>query len=316
MSASTNVVVAAQRLQVVRYTQVASMAVLIAEWCFVIGEEVEYVWKGRWTYLKVFYLLSRYTPFLDTPFNLLNYLTPRIKPEASPLTATSTFVGMSISEYILIARTYALYGRSRTIGLFMLITVSICTVAGAITLSLFEVSLVFGPLPSPEIPGCILSEGSNIAFVNFIILLGWEFFIVCLTAYRGIRDLRISRGPMAQTLYRDGIFFFFILLLLSTANIIVFVVAPLEYLDLVDTLTRCLHSIICCRVLLNLRGAANDTGSGAPSTGRPVSSLRFMKVLGARRTPADSEFDSTVGDGSLPLHELGSSRPADPELER
>ncbi|KZT21778.1 hypothetical protein NEOLEDRAFT_1138998 [Neolentinus lepideus HHB14362 ss-1] len=307
MSASSNVTVAAHRLQVVRYTQVASMAVLIAEWFFVIGEEVEYVWKAPWTYMKVLYLLSRYTPFLDTPFNLLNYLRPRISPKAClvnyKIAATSTFVGMNISEYILIIRTHALYRRSKTMGWILGGGVVICTIVGVITLALFETSLVFGPLPSPEIPGCLLQEGSDIVFANFVILLLWELLIVILTAYKAIRDFRISNGPVLQTLYRDGIIFFFFLLTLSTANIIVFVVAPLEYLDLFDTLTRCLHSIICCRVLLNLRGAANESDSPT-ATPQMGASIRFVKIFTSRRSRGDLTYST---EESFPMNDMSRS---------
>lgn len=312
MSASSNPVISAQRLQVVRYTQVVSMTVLITEWFLIIGEEVEYVWKAKWTYLKVFYLMSRYSPFLDTPFTLLNYITPRIKPETClayyQISTVSTFVGMSISEYILLARTYALYGRSRKIGLILGIGIVICTMIGIVTISLFLTSLVFGPLPSPEIPGCLLKQGSDIVFVNFVILLIWEFLVVVLTAYRGIKSLRGSRAPLVQTLYRDGIFFFVCLLVLSTANIVVLIVAPLEYLDLLDTLTRCLHSIICCRVLLNLRVAARE-GPRRPVTQPPRSTIRFgnLKFFSSKRSGSTTGDGSTVLDESLQLHEMSRS---------
>ncbi|TFK50619.1 hypothetical protein OE88DRAFT_1661133 [Heliocybe sulcata] len=309
VASSSQVVLAARRLQVVRYTQVASMAVITAEWCFVIGEEVEYIWKAPWTYMKVLYLLSRYTPFLDTPFNLLNYLLPHISPETClvnyKIAATSTFIGMTISEYILIVRTHALYGMSKKMGWILGTGVMTCTIVGAITLALFETSLVFGPLPSPEIPGCLLQDGNNLAFINFIILLAWELLIVVLTAYKAIRDLRVSRNPVLQTLYRDGIIFFFFLLMISTANIITFVVAPLELLDLVDTLTRCLHSILCCRVLLNLR-AANERDTEAPIS-LPRTSIRFVQFFKPRRHPDDSTYTS---EGSYPMHDMSRSTEA------
>ncbi|TFK50620.1 hypothetical protein OE88DRAFT_1661137 [Heliocybe sulcata] len=306
-SAVTDIIATANHLQVVRYTQVASMAVLIIEWFLVIGEEVEYIWRAPWTFIKVLYLLSRYTPFLDTPFDLIIYLHPRISSEECQISykiaTASTFIGMTISECILVARTYAIYGLSRTVGVTLGIGVVISTIVGSITLAIYEGSLVFGPAPSPAIPGCFLRKSNNIVFFNFVILLCWEFLIVILTTYKGIRVLRISRVPTMEILYRDGIVFFFVLLILSSANIAVFLAAPPEYLDLLDTLTRCLHSIVCCRVLLNLRAAAH-LSDNTTSISQLRSDIDFAGVFEAQENRDDPIF-STVG--SYAMHDMSVS---------
>ncbi|EPQ55595.1 hypothetical protein GLOTRDRAFT_128818 [Gloeophyllum trabeum ATCC 11539] len=263
--------VSAARYQVVRYVQVVAMTLQIAEWCFIIGDEVEFIWPSPWSIMKCLYYISRYGPFIDTPLNVIYYLKFGISPRTClvnyRVSSLSTFVGIVTAENILITRTSAIYGNKRKIVVFLVSLSVTSTIAGAVVMYFFLASLHFG-LQSPLLPGCFMTSGSSIVFVNFVILVIWELLIVSMTVYRGIHDLRVSRTPLIRTLYRDGILFFFALLLLSVGNIIVFIIVPPEYIDLLDT-------IICCRVVLNIRAAAMESIEGTP---RPtVSSITFQR---------------------------------------
>ncbi|KAJ3515880.1 hypothetical protein NLJ89_g1488 [Agrocybe chaxingu] len=47
-------------------TTVAAFALLFYDYLLTLGMEVEHVWPGEWTPVKVVYLVQRYLPFVDT----------------------------------------------------------------------------------------------------------------------------------------------------------------------------------------------------------------------------------------------------------
>lgn len=82
---------------------------------------------------------------------------------------------------------------------------------------------------------------------------------------------------MVAVLYRDGILFFIFMASASLSNALVMALAPVcwmtlptnsncaypvyqaEFIDLLDTFLRISHSLLTCRILLNLRQAAMET---------------------------------------------------------
>ncbi|EPQ55591.1 hypothetical protein GLOTRDRAFT_128814 [Gloeophyllum trabeum ATCC 11539] len=301
------------------------MSLLVAEWFSVIGDEVELVWPSKRTIMKYLYILSRYGPFIDTPLNVIYYLQLHITPQTCLLnyrvSSSSTFIGIVVAENILVARTIALYGHSRRVFI-ALVTLSVLNcILGSVVMYFFLSSLAFGP-QSPPLPGCNMVRGSSIVFVNFVILVVWELVIVSMTAYKALNHLRASRTPLIQTLYRDGACLgqglkylrvsltdlpipdpgavtFCCLLVLSIGNIINFTIVPPEYLDLLDTLTRVLHSIVCCRVVLNIRKAARKEVITTARTSLP--SLRFWSRKGQ-----NGDMESRGATDSVPLSDLSS----------
>ncbi|EIN04593.1 hypothetical protein PUNSTDRAFT_138243 [Punctularia strigosozonata HHB-11173 SS5] len=317
------------RLQVVRYMQVASATLLVTDWLATSLDEIQYIWFTNWGATKILFLLSRYSPFLDTPLNLIYYISPSITPKGcltnyristcpSPssyrrgsgfddIDLGSTGVGMGIAELILLMRTYAIYDCSRKVLISLGILWIIWTTGNIPLIYKFTQSLVYEDPPASIsfIPGCYLTDGSPVIFATFASLLVIETDVtsstdVYATARSGLRN------PLLKVLYRDGIFFFVILALCSLAQVLMLVTGPREYLDLFDTcapftfassgfglngffffprssLLRVLHSILCCRILLNIRMA------GAPT---PYSTFSHALVPSTAEGTADAVLDT------------------------
>jgi len=217
------------------------------------------------------------------------------------LTPHLDFVSSKIA--ILILRTNAIYGNSRRILYPLLGLYSSIAVAGSVIVYLFLKSIVYGPPPVPGLPGCYLADGSTIIFYDFFMLLLFELIIVILTLWRSYRAFQMGT-PLVRTLYRDSVTFFLVLLGLSLGNLLVLATAPPEYLDLLNTITRVFHSLICCRILLNIRSAAarSEFVQDADETSGSLS--RFQAIITRWSTEKmvfwrKRDHTDTTGDISL-----------------
>ncbi|KIP12181.1 hypothetical protein PHLGIDRAFT_113962 [Phlebiopsis gigantea 11061_1 CR5-6] len=297
---SSDVVTATARHQIVRYTSVVSITILVTDWLFLF-EELEYIWTRKWRFPEGLYLFTRYMPFVDVSISLVYYLSPTISPH-------TCLINYATGTLILVWRTYAIWEKSTRIWWTVAVIWTVLVLANVPMLIIFTRSLDFGPPPLPTIPGCNLVNASNIAFGSFFSVLLMEISVVVLTVYKGISDVRRSSSTLVLTLYRDGVLYFVCLLALSLGNVLVIIAAPLrphpvEFFDLLINLTRVLHALLCCRVILHLRQAARAGLEPAPSarasSSSALSTIRFKMQQRLRRTHADeSTFEMSVRDSA------------------
>lgn len=286
----------AYRLQAVKYVQLASLALLIHDTIILLDQEVELIWSTKWTFPKVLYLISRYSPFLDTVIDVYDYLTPNPDPHMCHITysigSVLTMVGIAISELILILRTYALYDRSRKFFYFFGFLWVSGTGVASWAVAVFVQSIVFERRADPKVAGCYMAVVNPVVFICFMALFIVETFVVGFTLWKGFRIWRqVRMSSLLATFYKDSILFYLAIFPLTIGNIIVFLTAPDELLDLLDTMTRVFHSIFACRILLHLRSAANSRllSSTTDAIRSNLSIGRFRVNVGVRDSLNDVE---------------------------
>lgn len=49
-----------------KVSTVAACVLFVWDYILTFGLEVQYIWKSRWTVVKVVYLIQRYLPFVDS----------------------------------------------------------------------------------------------------------------------------------------------------------------------------------------------------------------------------------------------------------
>jgi len=244
------------------YIHVASAALLVYDCALTFGDEVALVWPSRWSPTKILFFFNRYSPFLDT-FITVHLVAVRHEsfdiclPEFKIVAWLLNF-GLYASEGILMIRTYALWHCSRRIFwmfciLFPLLVVSMLTFTG-----LFLDSLKYGPAPSPVLPGCFATQGSDVVVVSFLVLVLLDTVIVVLAFIKGYVQLRQVNTPFVHTLYEDGLLYYIAFLIVSIANVLLFVAAPPEFANTFTTPLRVIHSILCTHVVLRLRACIRD----------------------------------------------------------
>ncbi|KAF8055182.1 hypothetical protein FPV67DRAFT_1680733 [Lyophyllum atratum] len=257
-----SLVVSASRLQTVKYINVASGAVLVFDYFQTFAMEVEFFWTPEWNIGKVLYLFARYTAFFDVPLVIYYALASNVSHKTCyqvyAVSAYSTLIGIAFSEAIMILRTYGLWANNRKILIFLLTFLAFIVIPALIILSIFLKSLKYGAPPLPTVTGCYPTAGSIVLFVDFVLIILLECTIMSLTVWIGVKHFRHSRNRLVYTLYRDGIFFFVYLFLISAGNIVVLVAGPPEYVDLLNTFQRVMHSILSTRIMLHVRDTARS----------------------------------------------------------
>ncbi|KAI0075576.1 hypothetical protein K474DRAFT_1382460 [Panus rudis PR-1116 ss-1] len=287
--------------------------------------KVELIWRSKWSLTKVLYLLSRYSPFIDTPLNIAYYLTPDIRPDTCDAVYSIgvwiTGYGIGLAELVLLVRTYAIYARSRRVLVFLVILWLLWIGGNSAVFYFFTTSVQYVESTKlglgRDLPGCYTESESPIIFASFASLALFEFVIVSMTIKKGFehfRDATYLHGrSLAFVLYRDGVLFFIALLVFSTANVVLDVAAPREYLDLLNTLTRVIHSIVCCRVLLNLRNAGRSDldvshrlRSSESEEYSSCNTIVFRRLDRDRELRAEGWYSMSRGSG-MPVSVAGSS---------
>ncbi|KAF9464917.1 hypothetical protein BDZ94DRAFT_1320782 [Collybia nuda] len=246
--------------QSVQYVNVASLAVLVYDYFQTLELEVELVWKSSWSISKVVFLLARYPTFVDVPLILYYTLNQGMSYDTcsvvNAVTSWSTAVGIGMAEVILLLRTYALWNNSRKVLIALIVLyISIYTPV-VVVLAIFLRSLQHGAPPLPIIRGCYPVSGSNILFADFVLLMLYESTVMVLTIWIGVKRYLHSRNRLVMTLYRDGVSYFIYIFMISCSYIIVLLACPPEYVDLLNTFQRVMHSILSTRILLHVRDTA------------------------------------------------------------
>ncbi|KAJ6505773.1 hypothetical protein C8R47DRAFT_1315954 [Mycena vitilis] len=271
-------VIAASRVQIVKYVNVASIAILVRrrvngstyvaklapllqffDYFLTFNLEVALVWPSRWSISKALFFLSRYLPFFEVPFSF--YYVFAEHPSLTHCRIVNStiivarLVGIALAELILVVRTYALSGRERRImvvfGTLFAIGVSI----SIITLSIFVHKSTYDA-PPLNLPGCHLAGGPFILVgIPFIIIVLNEIALMSYTMWIGVKAYRHSHNTLVITLYRDGIMYFAFLSTGSLINLVILVAGPSNTQDLLNSFLRVVHAIFACRILLHVRQA-------------------------------------------------------------
>ncbi|KAJ7473948.1 hypothetical protein FB451DRAFT_1466370 [Mycena latifolia] len=256
MAIEVAVDLAASRLQIVKYADIASIALLFFEYSLTLNFEKTLVWPSRLSISKILFLLSRYLPFFEVPLILYYVFAVNASLKHCKIingaVIITRLVGMAIAEAVLLLRTYALSGKNHQV-LIVFGTMSACQPPPPVSPSS---STAQNAVPPLDLPGCNLIGGTFILVgVPFIIIVLNEIALMSYTLYLGVKAYRHSRSPLVVTLYRDGVMYFAFLSVGSLVNLINLISGPSHLQDLFNSALRMLHSIFACRILLHVREA-------------------------------------------------------------
>ncbi|THG97926.1 hypothetical protein EW026_g4160 [Hermanssonia centrifuga] len=98
---SNDIAVYLSRIRIVEYMLVASLTLTITDWMVCFSNEVELVWKSKWTTTKVLYLITRYLLIIELALTSNTFLA-HIEPEhcypGYSLATWLSLVGFSVAE--------------------------------------------------------------------------------------------------------------------------------------------------------------------------------------------------------------------------
>ncbi|KAG1786974.1 uncharacterized protein HD556DRAFT_997675 [Suillus plorans] len=215
------------------YWTVAASVIVVYDWTLTLGQEIELIWRQRWSLMTVLYLVIRY---IGLPYSVPNVL-PTI-PLVSLTDAVSNImyfaqngtnvVVTAMLGVIMIARLHAMYQGSRKMFIFLVIIFLVVNIAcGVIAVigikdTVAEEFILFGTYMCKY-----GSEGDVQILYTMVWTLNtiWEVLALCLSlwvAVKHFRDLRrlgpsigSTTGDCFTVLTRSHVFYFVIFVCVS-----------------------------------------------------------------------------------------------------
>ncbi|KAG2081680.1 hypothetical protein BD769DRAFT_702126 [Suillus cothurnatus] len=122
------------------YWTFAASVVVVYDWVITLGQEIELIWRQRWSLITVLYLAIRY---IGIPYSVMSILIniPFVSVKSAvrinmfyALNGTNVIVTAMLGV-IMIVRLYAMYQRSRMILVFLVVVFLAVNIAcGVITI--------------------------------------------------------------------------------------------------------------------------------------------------------------------------------------
>ncbi|KAG1770987.1 hypothetical protein EDD22DRAFT_12179 [Suillus occidentalis] len=172
------------------YWTVAAGIVVVYDWALTIGQEIELIWRQRWSLMTVLYLVIRY---IGIPYSITNVLETMTLISLTDVVSHILYNGtngiivviIAMLDVIMIFRLHAMYQRSRIILIILVII-------------FLGINIACGVLTAITLKHVVVEE---------LILSGMHMCVLalCLSvwiAVKHFRDLR-SLGPSTGSIIGD-----------------------------------------------------------------------------------------------------------------
>ncbi|KAH7925259.1 hypothetical protein BV22DRAFT_1089416 [Leucogyrophana mollusca] len=278
--------------QWIEYFGAVGVAILLYDYLLTFDLEITYIWRSAWTPIKVLYLCTRYIPFADTAVMVLyrDFLSGSSDRACYTAMGAATWmyaIGMSLAEIILLLRTWAIWGRNRWVGVGLIIHAAATFGGVAYSTNSYVSSTAFSPSPAPQIRGCFITNGSNILYIDWLLLMIMEFVYITLISVKAHGFFVQGRNItfMYRALLEDGVLYFMILFSLSLVNFVMELtpVGSIGTTTMLATPLRVIHSVLSARIVLHIRQVGAQGSGGNSHSTSVVESIIFDNLRSGDR---------------------------------
>ncbi|KAG2126236.1 hypothetical protein DEU56DRAFT_983012 [Suillus clintonianus] len=180
------------------YFIVAAFVAVTYDWVLTFGQEVELVWRQRWSLMAILYLSVRYLGVLFVIMNILS----RILYLVWNWTSVVAFPMLCV---IMITRLHTMYQRSRRILIFLVVV--------SLAVNIFDVAATV--MATRDISGeelilsgayvCTIYNVDNSILNSMTWILGavWEVLALCLAVWTAVKHFRELRQHSAGGIIGD-----------------------------------------------------------------------------------------------------------------
>ncbi|KAG2140773.1 hypothetical protein BD769DRAFT_118691 [Suillus cothurnatus] len=187
------------------YWSAAAGVVVVYDWVLTLGQEIELIWRQRWSLMTVLYLVIRY---IGIPFSVANLLISI--PYVSLTDAVGNIFDYAISwtnlvipamlGVIMIARLHAMYQRSRIMLIFLVIVFLAVNIACGVIVSITLRNTVGEELILSGTYMCNFEyDGADTHMMSVIqaLITAWEVLALCFSVWIAVKHFRDLRqlGP-------------------------------------------------------------------------------------------------------------------------
>ncbi|KAF9441779.1 hypothetical protein P691DRAFT_765896 [Macrolepiota fuliginosa MF-IS2] len=215
-------------------------AIMVLEWLLTFEMEVTLIWKAEWNVMKGIYIASRYLPFIGVPVALIVGLGEGFSAEGCMMlykcVTWMSGIGQVTADLIFTLRTWVVWGRTRRMGLCLVVCYIAIWVVILSAVGLYLRTLIHVPSPVPQLIGCLVQNSSE--FVTVIYAAGTTYYAIMLVLILipgiSVWKHRASARPsgIGRVVYGDGIKYYIFIFALSLLNLIVTLKLPEEYTTL------------------------------------------------------------------------------------
>ncbi|KAF9255807.1 hypothetical protein L218DRAFT_831117, partial [Marasmius fiardii PR-910] len=152
---------------------------LVYELILTLHLEIEFIWRRKWSFLTILYILQRYLPLFDTAFLAIHHsFAPNLTIQYCTLnykmSGWSSITGFVLSQVILALRIWAVWETSIPVALGLITFFLACWIPCLILFSKFLKTLKFAILPIPNFRGCFITEGSHIIYLGWVLAMVYD----------------------------------------------------------------------------------------------------------------------------------------------
>ncbi|KAG2035060.1 hypothetical protein BDR03DRAFT_550075 [Suillus americanus] len=195
------------------YWSVAAAVVVVYDWVLTLGQEIELIWKQRWSLMTMLYLIIRYIGITYSVISVLPYMTMVSLTDAVSIilgysTNWTNVVIPAVMSVIMISRLHAMYQGSRMMLIFLVIIFLVVYIACGIIMSIVLKQSVGVELILSGMYMCEVDyEGNVQLLVSMLWMLNtvWEVLALCLSVWVAAKhfcDLR-RLGPLTRSTIGD-----------------------------------------------------------------------------------------------------------------
>ncbi|KAL5526776.1 hypothetical protein ACEPAF_8501 [Sanghuangporus sanghuang] len=277
-----------------RYSELASSTKIVFDYLLTLDQEIQFIWKARWSIGKLLFFVNRYYTLFVVGFNNYALFSPKLSDDVRAVFSPWCSLGFSklelsvtglvaaaLAETILQLRLYALYYGNKKVLVLM---VSFFISAMASSAIIMGTTLRDVEARAHLIPGtdfCIPIHVSSHFYAFWIPILCFEALLcalACIRGYRSYRDREIRRMSdlrrrvrqshqperhlnILEVLLRDGVGYFIIAFATYLTTTLMWIIGPITVLEIPIGFTVAFASVIGNRLLLNLRDSAKSASS-------------------------------------------------------
>ncbi|KAG2138189.1 hypothetical protein BD769DRAFT_1384724 [Suillus cothurnatus] len=193
------------------YFIVAASVGVMYDWVLTFGQEIELIWRQRWSSMTFLYLTVRYVGIGSVVINMLTYV-PTISVTDAGCLVVNDVVNWMIEVVdvalgvIMIARLYAMYQRSRKVLVFLVIIFLVVRIINAVIVTLVTMNLTGEEYVLSGTYQCMTSSVGISPFLptmTWILGTVWEVLILCLAVWIAVKHFRELRQHSTSGIVGD-----------------------------------------------------------------------------------------------------------------
>ncbi|TFK19011.1 hypothetical protein FA15DRAFT_674833, partial [Coprinopsis marcescibilis] len=260
------------------YWQAGTMVVVLYDHLTTFDLEVELIWKRKWSFVKILYLLNRYVGdalFIHGSASQFWVTGAQFEEVCKSALQFQAWLGMIVlwtMNGLIINRILCMWDHDRRILFILLGGFLIHVTAGFVLTGLSSATPSIPVVFTQHFSVCIPVSTPHWFWTFLFFTFGFELLVFVLSFAQGIRYLRETRGNpttgtfgyqawakqtrVVRVLIRDSILFPFIGLVLGLLNILAwFMILPFGSSQVFILVAGASSPILGCRLVLNLRDA-------------------------------------------------------------